>query len=309
MGVLKIRSGGAWIPVAQGVGIASPGLVGYAMLASDQSIAGTSVVDLTGMSITFTAIAGHTYKTTIKTTMSKLTAGGNVALNLSDVSNNNIDTQTVQAVTGDIIAPMLVMYENNLSGAATRKARVSTNVAGLTVHGGSTYHTSIAVEDITTTTSAGVGVVAEARTYTPTIGSMNPGVGGYNSARYSYVGQAGVGGVGQLMCAGNIFFGTSGQVFPATDYISLPAGFQFTTHGPGGGPSTPVGQCVVYDATGPQTLGMCHWAGGAAFRFGVEVVSGTYSTYNTVDHGASRPMAFAAGDYIGWTINTLAVRV
>lgn len=151
MGVLKAKVGGAWVPISQGWSPLAGGRVGHAYLAADQTIAGTSAVDLTGMSVTWTADPTRTYKTTVVATMSKTTAIGNVTLQIADAAGGNITTQVVQASSAtDILAPVAMSVESGLSGTTTRKARASTNVAGLVVNGGSTYRTIILVEDITT---------------------------------------------------------------------------------------------------------------------------------------------------------------
>ena len=164
MGVLKIRSGGVWIPVAQSVGISSPGYVGHAVAGSSTPSVGATVTDV-GASVTFTAIAGRTYKTTVLSSrMDQFTTNSPGAfMGIYDGANAYKGGSYQALVAGGFGYINTFIIESNLSGSTTRKARTNTNAGVMNVQAGSV----LLVEDITTATEGGLATAWTA--FTPTL--------------------------------------------------------------------------------------------------------------------------------------------
>jgi hypothetical protein len=170
MGVLKIRSGGAWIPVAQGVGIASPGFVGAAQLAADQTItAAAGIVDITGVSVTWTAIAGHIYRTWVEIgAADHTTAAGQQTLYLTDAANTNKRVHGVSVGVAERRSHTMFIDETGLSGTQTRKARMAASGGTIVLAasgGAAPYAPRMVVEDITTATMDGLATPWTAVTF------------------------------------------------------------------------------------------------------------------------------------------------
>src|SRR6187399_3193374 len=146
MGVLKVRSGGVWVPVAQGVGISSPGFVAESLLASDVAIpTGFVLTDI--LSVTFNAIAGHRYKITAKCQITKLGSGGDVFLQLTNSVNGVFTEGGSQLVVNAADLYSMHMTRATFSGSTTIKLRAS--VGGGTAKATSTQDGSqLLVEDI-----------------------------------------------------------------------------------------------------------------------------------------------------------------
>lgn len=150
MGVLKIKVGGVWTPVAQGVGISAPGLVGWAERTTDYTAAFPTQADVPGLSVSWTAVAGHVYRTTISMTVTQLTADGGNVIAICDAANGvKRRIAAFGAVNRDTHFTS-VLVETGLSGATTRKVQIYTGSANQTkVTGASAYNPQIVVEDIT----------------------------------------------------------------------------------------------------------------------------------------------------------------
>ena len=164
MGVLKIRSGGAWVPVAQGVGIASPGLVGYAYGTAAQTGIGNAHIDMTGCSVTFNAIAGHTYRITgywPRAVQSATVGEHRPAIRTG--SNVTWAQNTVTAVAGAALVHYCETIQNAISGTSTVKLSLLT-MAG-TVDTTAGFLPLIVVQDITTATFDGLATPWTAVTF------------------------------------------------------------------------------------------------------------------------------------------------
>lgn len=151
MGVLKVKSGGVWVPVAQGVGIASPGYVGHAFAnAAQTNVNGTA--DVPGCSVTFTAIAGHTYKTTLSIgSFNMVGANGQLYASIANASNVQIRTSVIDVLVGKVTALHTTAIETGLTGTQTRKARLSGTAGNWSTNATAEYSAMIVVEDITPT--------------------------------------------------------------------------------------------------------------------------------------------------------------
>jgi hypothetical protein len=182
MGVLKVKSGGVWVPVAQGVGIASPGYVGHAVASSVVSGIGATVTDL-GASVTFNAVAGHTYKTTVLSgRMDQLTTtSAGVFVGIYDAANTYRGGSYIHANVGSYAYVNTFVIESNISGSQTRKAKANTQTGTVTAQSG----TIILVEDISTATMDGLASAWTAPTFQ---NSWHDFGSGYQVAQYRKVG-------------------------------------------------------------------------------------------------------------------------
>lgn len=135
-------------PVGDGIG---NGVVGFAkILATQGSI--TTIVDITGLSVTFNANPARTYKTTIFGNMFSSVANDINYMVLTDSANTQLQISEVsQGPTGaQGRSGICVLVETGLSGSVTRKVRgyrLGTGTAQL--QASSTIPAFIVVEDIT----------------------------------------------------------------------------------------------------------------------------------------------------------------
>lgn len=125
------------------------GVVASASKTSNQGSI-TTLTDVTGMSVTFTAVSGRRYLTTLELLAistvaadfyeSRITDGSNVLKQLSTVYIGNLSSS---------IKSHLSVLESGLSGSVTRKARVARIGTGtLTVSADATYPSQIVVYDV-----------------------------------------------------------------------------------------------------------------------------------------------------------------
>jgi hypothetical protein len=195
MPVLKARIGGAWVnvggggssasevevsatdpigtnpsaelwydtaAVASGVTVASPGLVAYAKApGTTQNLTTNSTTDVTGLSVTFNAIAGHTYKTTVFINLQAGAAGAGVFHTyIANASNGVLAASLMGLINNETKSTTPIIVETGLSGTTTRKAQValSFQAAGGTsmVVNDAARNAYIIVEDITPATADGL---------------------------------------------------------------------------------------------------------------------------------------------------------
>jgi len=204
MPTLKARIGGAWVAVgggsgggseveisatdpigtnpsaelwydtaagATGVTVASPGLVAYAQAPSaDQSVGSNVTVDITGVSVTFNAIAGHTYKTTLFACVQSGASGAGVYhVNICDAANTVKHSAMIGMPISDTRAASQSLVESNLSGSTTRKGQFAMLFGGgsasAIIVNTSARNAYIIVEDITPATADGLATAWTAASF------------------------------------------------------------------------------------------------------------------------------------------------
>lgn len=138
--------------------------------------------------------------------------------------------------------------------------------------------------------------------YTPSLTNTVPGTGGGNSAEFVYVGEANVGGRGQITVDGSIVYGTSGQTFPSSIQISLPSGYGF----PVVDLSFAIGHVRFNDANAGANsrLGFVTPSASNAFR---PLVGGDATAIAGLT--PTTPFTWAQGDQIVYHLNAHVVRV
>lgn len=157
MGVLKIKSGGVWVPVAQGVGISSPGYVGEAAASAQQLGMGSTATDITGCAVTFNALAGHIYRVWLYIPrLVQNTAAGEQRAMIRNAANATLAQNSQGVPAGQSQHHNVVTYQGNLAaGSQTVKASVLT-LAG-TCDTTSGFLPRLFVEDVSPATVAGLG--------------------------------------------------------------------------------------------------------------------------------------------------------
>jgi hypothetical protein len=123
------------------------GVTGYASATANQNV--TTLTDLTGLTVTFTAVSTRIYKTTIHIPIVQQTsANGYGQLYLTNSSNTQLQWAQEYRLTNYQSFMTLTYVESGISGSTTRKARAEASGGGLTFYGASTSPMQIVVEDI-----------------------------------------------------------------------------------------------------------------------------------------------------------------
>ncbi len=123
------------------------GEVAYAQITSNPSGV-TSEADVSGLSVTWTAIAGRKYRTTFFCGRSSVDQNAQAVFRISDGSNT-LKQQSIQNVSSGVIFETFLSFrETGLSGSVTRKIRASASAGTMTINAGSTFPVFILVEDI-----------------------------------------------------------------------------------------------------------------------------------------------------------------
>jgi hypothetical protein len=124
------------------------GVMGYAQVTASQSGI-TTATNVTGLSVTFTAILNRYYKTTIYTfSAQQNTAAGYAEFLITDASNVQKQSGVIYQLAG-VQSPLCVsVVETGLSGSVTRKARALTGAGSLLLAASATSPMFIVVEDI-----------------------------------------------------------------------------------------------------------------------------------------------------------------
>ena len=113
-----VWNGSAWYPNWN----TAWGVVGHVTTAPGQTV--TTVTDMTGVTVSFTAVPGRRYKSTIQLEMYNQNANSLVDIGLADASSSNVRGWTVQMKDSGLQTPFLFTWvEGSLSGSVTRKVR------------------------------------------------------------------------------------------------------------------------------------------------------------------------------------------
>jgi len=98
------------------------GVVGHVSSAPGQTV--TTVTDMTGITVTFTAVSGRRYISTLALEMYNQNANSLVDIQLANAASSAVRGWTVQMKDGGLQTPFtLIWSESGLSGSTTRKVR------------------------------------------------------------------------------------------------------------------------------------------------------------------------------------------
>ena len=123
------------------------GVMAFATVSAAQS--GISAeVDVTGLSVTFTAESSRLYLTVVNLHVQQLTSTGGIVLRIADGAGTQVQACSENAPANDSRAFHLEHHETGLSGSITRKARISTSAGTCTIQGSANTHPIIRVIDL-----------------------------------------------------------------------------------------------------------------------------------------------------------------
>lgn len=124
------------------------GFVARASRDSNQTSIST-IVDVGGVTVTFTANASRVYKTTVHVPYNEQAGtAGFQDLTITDGSNVEKGRSTQYGVVGQGRFAEVIAVESGISGSQTRKARVATSAGTMTLVASATAPAFILVEDI-----------------------------------------------------------------------------------------------------------------------------------------------------------------
>jgi hypothetical protein len=126
------------------------GVQGYVKRTAASVSIGTTIADVTGATVTFTAIAGRAYKFSFNATVTKNVTVGTLALYVADGSNNNqyeFLLEMNDTASGYIVS-LCTVVTGLTAGTQTLKLRGVVSVATSTIFATATNPYSLIVEDI-----------------------------------------------------------------------------------------------------------------------------------------------------------------
>lgn len=284
MGVLKARVGGAWVPITQGFSSAQVGYVTMARLTADQVMPNGGDTDVPGLSVTWTAIAGHTYRTRIVARLGKDGTAGSVYMIIANAAGTSITASGIAQVATANETIIAEAIETGLSGSTTRKARVYVNPGIVTVMQSATLQTFMIVEDITQVQPADTSLVTPFTDYTPQIdqGATTNIAKTLRIARYAMVGKI-------VSCQVYVTMSAAGTAGAAAT-VTLPVAAQ-------GSATHMLGTAGIWDASSGIRY-ICE----AVRLSGTQVAFGIDGTSSNV-WGVSPNLALASGDDIRINLN------
>jgi hypothetical protein len=147
--VLQTYTGSAWVEIACTDGKAPRGVMGYFVSTANSAIS-TTTADITGTSITFTAVANRLYRATFSGDYSQNTANAVAGFYLTDGSNNIIDNVANSiSVANGFSSINLTFLFTATAGSTTRKMRtdLSSGTGSIRGTGGGVFYSFI-IEDL-----------------------------------------------------------------------------------------------------------------------------------------------------------------
>jgi len=123
------------------------GVMGYAKSTADASI-GSTTADVSGMSVTFTAVANRLYRATFECFYS-VNAPSQNQFFITDGSNNMVDQ--IYQDSNLLFCPMSLIYIfTTTAGSKTYKVRATTSTGTMTIYGATSANRSYSfvVEDL-----------------------------------------------------------------------------------------------------------------------------------------------------------------
>ena len=124
------------------------GVMGYAKSTADSTTISTTQADVSGMSVTFTAVANRLYRATFECFYSVSSASQNQFF-ITDGSNNMVD-QIYTNSNLNFVSITLVYIFTTTAGSKTYKVRAETSAGTMTIYGatGANRSYSFVIEDL-----------------------------------------------------------------------------------------------------------------------------------------------------------------
>ena len=123
------------------------GIVGVATKTAAQTGI-SSTVDITSLTLTWTATSTRYYRTTVFCIAQQNTSAGNAQIILTDGSGNTKSKSLYLQAAADYWTSTVVAVETGLSGSVTRKVQANTSAGTMSIYADATYPALILVEDI-----------------------------------------------------------------------------------------------------------------------------------------------------------------
>lgn len=136
--------------LGQRLPVGARGIVGYAQVTANQTPI-TSIVDLTGLTVTWTADSARRYKITGSVMLQSNVASDSSRVTFADGSNNIVQLSQVQFVGANVpLSCERSVIQSGLSGSVTRKLRAArqNGTGNVTMVAAATIPAFILVEDI-----------------------------------------------------------------------------------------------------------------------------------------------------------------
>jgi hypothetical protein len=123
------------------------GLITSATITTDHNGI-SAVTDITGLSVTWNAMAGRKYKLTAYMLVIQNTSAGFVDIRLADSSNVVVGQSTFNQAASAYATHSPIAILSGLSGSVTYKARAATTAGTINIDVSSTFPGLLLVEDI-----------------------------------------------------------------------------------------------------------------------------------------------------------------
>lgn len=123
------------------------GVMGYVVSSTADSGIST-VTDITGLTVTWTAEAARLYKITVFVQVLQSSSTGLAVVTITDGSNTQKAAAGRTLGAAEYGAMNLTLLETGLSGSTTRKARLTTDAGTVETIGDANDHPLIIVEDV-----------------------------------------------------------------------------------------------------------------------------------------------------------------
>lgn len=124
------------------------GLVGYAMPTAAGQTGITTVTDLTGLSVTATAVAGRLWRITFFVVVQQVSSTGVHNITLADGSNTALAQPGASVGSGSFMTTGGSIIVTPSAGSNTYKLRAQTSAGTLSINQSSTAPNAIIIEDV-----------------------------------------------------------------------------------------------------------------------------------------------------------------
>jgi hypothetical protein len=124
------------------------GVMAYVNGSTSDQAGITTVVDITGLTTTFTAISSRLYRVTLYASVFQVTTAGFATISITDSAGTVLRQGMVDLIVSGRGVLTVVSLETGLSGSITRKGRAATSAGTVTVLGTSLRFAALIVEDL-----------------------------------------------------------------------------------------------------------------------------------------------------------------
>ena len=125
------------------------GVMGYASLTANQTINSSSLMDVTSLSVVFTANSTRIYRTSV--IIPVITQNTSTEFNVLAIANSSgtsLAQSNFRAAATNQFQLIATYIESGITGSTTRKARMSVSANTSTINSSATIPAFIVVEDI-----------------------------------------------------------------------------------------------------------------------------------------------------------------